>query len=262
MELPVNTLKRALREGRPQIGLWSTLASHIGAEVIAGSGFDWVLFDTEHAPNDLDLVQRQLQAIQGTTTSAVVRPAWNDAVIFKRLLDAGVQSLLVPWVQNADEARRAVAATRYPPRGIRGVATTIRANRYGRVKDYLRRADEEICVIVQLETRAALEEIEAIAAIDGIDGLFIGPSDLAADLGHLGDNGHPDVRNAITNAIGRIRRTGRIAGILAPVEADAQHWLELGCTFVGVGNDTGLLARNSEALAQKFKTITTTIGGR
>ncbi len=253
MELPANALKRALRDGRAQIGLWSTLASHIGAEVIAGSGFDWVLFDTEHAPNDLELVQRQLQAIQGTTTSAVVRPAWNDAVVFKRLLDAGVQTLLVPWVQNADEARRAVAATRYPPRGIRGVATTIRANRYGRVKDYLRRADEEICVIVQLETRAALDELEAIAAVDGVDCVFIGPSDLAADMGHLGDNGHPEVRSTIANAIGRIRRTGRAAGILAPIEADALHWLELGCTFVGVGNDTSLLTRHSEALAQKFK---------
>jgi len=221
-----------------------------------------VLFDTEHAPNDLELVQRQLQAIQGTTTSAVVRPAWNDAVIFKRLLDVGVQTLLVPWVQNADEARRAVAATRYPPRGIRGVATTIRANRYGRVKDYLRRADEEICVIVQLETCAALDELEAIAAVDGVDGLFIGPSDLAADMGHLGDNGHPDVRSTIANAIGRIRRTGRAAGILAPIEADAHHWLELGCTFVGVGNDTGLLARHSEALAQKFRSANQTIGGR
>src|SRR5262245_8863668 len=254
MDLPTNALKRALREGRPQIGLWSTLASHIGAEVIAGSGFDWVLFDTEHAPNDLELVQRQLQAIQGTTTSAVVRPAWNDAVIFKRLLDAGVQSLLVPWVQNADEDRRAVAATRFPPRGIRGVATTTRANRNGRVKDYLRRADEEICVIVQLETRAALGELEAIAAVDGIDALFIGPSDLAAIMGHLGNNGHPEVRAAITDAIGRIRRAGKAAGILAPIEADAFHWLELGCLFVGVGNDTGILARQTEALAAKFKT--------
>src|SRR5947209_8615453 len=157
MNLPTNALKCALRNGRPQIGLWSTLASPIGAEVIAGSGFDWVLFDTEHAPNDLTLVHRQLQAIQGSATAAVVRPAWNDAVLFKRLLDTGVQTLLVPFVQNANEARRAVAATRYPPRGIRGVATTTRANRYGRVTDYLRHANEEICVIVQIETRAAVD---------------------------------------------------------------------------------------------------------
>jgi 4-hydroxy-2-oxoheptanedioate aldolase len=253
MEMPVNALKRALKQGRAQIGLWSTLSSHIGAEVIAASGFDWVLFDTEHAPSDLLLVHQQLQAVQGSATSAVVRPAWNDPVLFKRLLDSGAQSFVVPFVQNADEARRAVASTRYPPRGIRGVATTTRANRYGRVKGYLQHADEEICVIVQIETRAAVAEIEAIAAVDGIDGLFIGPSDLAADLGHLGDNAHPEVKSAIASAVGRIRRTGKAAGILAPVEADAQHWLELGCTFVGVGSDTGLLARHSEALAARFK---------
>jgi 4-hydroxy-2-oxoheptanedioate aldolase len=253
MDLPINTLKRALREGRTQIGLWSSLSSHIAAEIVAGSGFDWVLFDTEHAPNDLSMVHRQLQAMQASGTAAVVRPAWNDPVLFKRLLDVGVQSLVVPFVQNADEAKRAVAATRYPPHGIRGVATTTRANRYGRVKEYLRRAHEEICVIVQIETRAAIDQIEAIAAVDGIDALFIGPSDLAADLGHLGDNAHPDVRAAIDDAIRRIGRTGKAAGILTPIEADARHWLEIGCLFVGVGSDTGILARQSEALAARFK---------
>jgi 4-hydroxy-2-oxoheptanedioate aldolase len=249
---PSNLLKRALREKRAQIGLWSTLASHIGAEVIAGSGFDWILIDTEHAPNDVSTVHRQLQAMQGSPSSIVVRPAWNDAVLFKRLLDVGVQSLLVPFVQTEEEARRAVAATRYPPAGIRGVATTIRANRYGRAKEYLQRANEEICVIVQIETRTAVGNIEAIAAIDGIDALFIGPSDLAADLGHLGDNGHPDVHACIESAVRRIQQAGKPAGILAPVEADARHWLDAGCLFVGVGNDTGILARQTEALAAKF----------
>jgi 4-hydroxy-2-oxoheptanedioate aldolase len=183
----------------------------------------------------------------------VVRPAWNDPVLFKRLLDIGVQSLLVPFVQNADEARRAVAATRYPPAGIRGVATTTRAGRYGRVKDYLGRAQDEICVIVQIETRSALASLESIAAVDGVDALFIGPSDLAADMGHLGDNAHPDVRAAIDDAIRRILKVGKAAGILAPIEADARHWLELGCTFVAVGSDAGILARQTEALAAKFK---------
>src|SRR5262245_50167627 len=150
MQIPSNALKRALREETPQIGLWSSLSSHIAAEVIASSGFDWILLDTEHAPNDLESVQRLLQAMQGGSASVVVRPAWNDPVIFKRLLDAGVQSLLVPYVQNADEARRAVAATRYPPQGIRGVASTTRANRYGRVKDYFRKANDEMCVVVQI----------------------------------------------------------------------------------------------------------------
>ena len=253
MEMPVNRLKRALLDGHPQIGLWSTLTSPVAVEVVAGSGFDWVLLDTEHAPNDVTTVHRQLQAMQDSATSAVVRPYWNDAVLFKRLLDIGVQSLLVPFVQTAEEARKAVAATRYPPDGIRGVATTIRANHYGRAKDYLRRASEEICVMVQIETQEALAAVEAIAAVDGVDGLFIGPNDLAASMGHLGDSGHPEVRDEIDRAIRRIRATGKCAGILAPIEADARHWLKLGCLFVGVGNDTGILARQTEALAAKFK---------
>jgi len=249
-----NELKRALRGGgAPQIGLWSALASPIAADIVAGSGFDWLLLDTEHAPNELLTIHRQLQAMQGSTTAAVVRPAWNDPVIFKRLLDIGVQNLLVPFVQNPDEARRAVAATRYPPEGIRGVATTTRASRYGRVKDYLKRANSEICIIVQVETRVALQNLESIAAVDGVDGLFIGPSDLAADMGHLGDSTHPDVRAAIDAAITRIQDTGKFAGILATVEADARHRLEVGCRFVAVGSDVGLLARQSEALAARFK---------
>jgi len=255
LDPPINRLKRALRGTEVQIGLWSCLASPVAAEVVAGSGFDWILLDTEHAPNDVGDIHRQLQAMQGSAVSAVVRPAWNDPVLFKRLLDVGVQSFVVPFVQDPSEARRAVAATRYPPRGIRGVATTTRASRYGRVKDYLSRASDEICVIVQVETRAALGQIDAIAAVDGVDGLFIGPSDLAADLGHLGDNGHPEVRAAIEDAIGRIRAAGKAAGILAPVEADARHWIDVGCRFVGVGNDAAVLARQTEALAAKFKCL-------
>jgi len=253
LDIPVNRLKRALSEGRQQIGLWSSLAHNVTVEIIAGSGFDWLLLDTEHAPNELPMVHSQLQAMEGGTATAVVRPAWNDAVILKRLLDIGVQNFLVPFVQTEEEARRAVAATRYPPDGIRGVAVAIRANRWGRVQDYARRANAEIGLIVQLETRRALQNLEAIAGVDGIDGLFIGPSDLAADLGHPGDNRHPDVRAAIEDAIARIIKTGKFAGILAPIEADARHWLERGCRFVAVGNDAILLARQSEALAAKFK---------
>lgn len=253
MDMPQNALKRALREGRPQIGLWSAFPTHNTVEVLAGSGFDWLLLDTEHAPADVPAVHAQLQAMSGGTASAVVRPAWNDAVLLKRFLDIGVQSFLVPMVQDAEEARRAVAATRYPPEGIRGVAVTIRANHFGRVKDYHHRANEQMCVQVQIETRKALENLEAIAAVPGVDGLFIGPSDLAADLGHLGNAAHPDVRAAIDGAIQRIRKTGKAPGILAPIEADARRWLELGATFVAVGSDVGLLARQSEALAAKFK---------
>jgi 4-hydroxy-2-oxoheptanedioate aldolase len=221
--------------------------------VIAGAGFDWLLLDTEHSPNEVTMVLGQLQAMTGGTATPVVRPAWNDPILFKRFLDIGVQSFLVPWVQNAEEARRAVASTRYPPEGIRGVATTIRANRFGRVKDYLARIHGELCVVVQLETQVALGNLEAIAAVDGVDGLFIGPSDLAADMGHLGNSAHPDVRAAIDQAIPRIVKTGKFAGILAPVEADARRWMALGCLFVAVGSDAGILARQSEALAAKFK---------
>jgi 4-hydroxy-2-oxoheptanedioate aldolase len=251
--MPANLFKRALAAGQVQVGVWSSLSSPVAAEIVAGSGFDWVLLDTEHSPTELATVLQQLQAVQGTATSAVVRPAWNDPVMFKRLLDIGVQSLLVPFVQNADEARRAVAATRYPPQGIRGVATTTRATRYGRVNDYLSRAQDEICVIVQIETRAAVAALEAIAGVDGVDGLFIGPGDLAADMGHLGNSAHPEVRQAIDDAICRIRQTGKAAGILAPVEADARRWLELGCNVLAVGSDAGLLARQADALAAKFK---------
>jgi 4-hydroxy-2-oxoheptanedioate aldolase len=252
MELPPNELKRAFREGRPQIGLWSQLTSPVAAEILSRSGFDFVVIDTEHAPNELPHVLAQLQAMAGGTASPVVRAAWNDPVLVKRLLDVGAQSLIVPFVQNADEARRAVAATRYPPHGMRGVAVATRASGYGRVAGYLARAHEELCVLVQIETRAALAHIESIAGVDGVDGLFIGPADLSADLGHLGDPGHPDVREAIDGAVRRIRATGKAAGILAPVEADARHYLDVGCLFVAVGSDVGLLARQGEALAARF----------
>ena len=251
--MPVNPLKRALREGRPQIGFWASLPNHNTVEVMAGAGFDWLLLDNEHGPVELAAVHNQLQAMVGGTATPVVRPAWNDAVMLKRFLDIGVQSFLVPMVQTAEEARRAVAATRYPPAGIRGVAVATRANRFGRVKDYMHRADDEICVQVQIETREALANLEEIAAVDGVDGLFIGPSDLAAGLGHLGDNTHPEVKSTIDDAIARIRKTGKVAGILTPVEADARRWLELGCLFVAVGSDVGLLARQTEAIAARFK---------
>jgi 4-hydroxy-2-oxoheptanedioate aldolase len=246
MDMPINALKRSLRAGRAQIGLWSSLSSHISVEVLAGSGFDWLLLDTEHSPNDLPMLHTQLQAMTGGSASAIVRPAWNDAVLIKRILDLGAQSLLIPMVQ-------AVAATRYPPHGIRGMGTIVRANHFGRVKDYLARVNDELCVIVQIETKKALGNLADIAAVEGVDCLFIGPSDLSADMGYLGQSGHPVVKAAIDDAIGRIRGTGKVAGILTGVEADAQHWLDLGALFVGVGSDIGILARQSEALAARFR---------
>jgi len=253
MELPVNQFKRGIKAGKPQIGLWSSLSSHYSVEIIAGSGYDWLLLDTEHSPNDLENVVTQLQAASAYPTTAIVRPAWNDMVLIKRFLDVGVQTLLIPYVQTPQEAADAVAYTRYPLRGVRGVAGTTRATRFGRVKDYFKRAEEELCVLVQVETRLGLDNLEAIANTDGVDGVFIGPADLSAGLGHLGDMAHPEVKNAIDDAIRRIRKAGKAPGILTAVEAEARHYLEIGCLFVAVGADVGLLARESEKLCAKFK---------
>jgi 4-hydroxy-2-oxoheptanedioate aldolase len=253
MDLPQNRFKRALKASTPQIGLWSSLSSNYSVEVIAGAGFDWILLDTEHSPADLENLLTQLQAAAPYPAHPVVRVPWNDMVTMKRVLDIGAQSLLVPYVSTAAEARSAVSYTRYPPAGVRGVAGTTRATRFGRVKDYARRAHEEICVLVQVETEAALDNIEAICAIDGIDGVFIGPADLHASMGHTGEIANPKVKPLIDQAIRRIRKCGSAPGILTPSEADARHWLECGALFVAVGADVGILARGAEALAAKFK---------
>ena len=253
MELPQNAFKRALKAGRAQIGLWSSLSSNYTVEVIAGAGFDWILLDTEHSPNDLESVLSQLQAAAPYPTHPVVRVAWNDMVLIKRMLDIGAQSLLVPYVSTSEEAAAAVSYVRYPPEGVRGVAGTTRASRFGRVKDYAKRAHEEICLLVQVETQRALDNLEAICAVDGIDGVFIGPADLHASLGYPGEIANAKVKPLIDDAIRRIRKCGRAPGILTPSEADARHWLDCGALFVAVGADVGILARGAESLAAKFK---------
>jgi 4-hydroxy-2-oxoheptanedioate aldolase len=253
MDLPQNRFKRALKAGAPQIGLWSSLSSNYSVEVIAGAGFDWILLDTEHSPADLENLLTQLQAAAPYPAHPVVRVPWNDMVTMKRVLDIGAQSLLVPYVSTAEEAGKAVSYTRYPPAGVRGVAGTTRATRFGRVKDYAKRAHEEICVLVQVETEAALDNIEAICAIDGIDGVFIGPADLHASMGYTGEIANPKVKPLIDQAIRRIRQCGAAPGILTPSEPDARHWLECGALFVAVGADVGILARGADALAAKFK---------
>ncbi len=253
MDLPRNAFKHAIAAGKPQIGLWLSLSSSYSAEVCAGSGFDWLLLDTEHSPNEIDMVLGQLQAIAPYPSHPVVRVAWNDAVIVKRTLDVGAQTLLFPFVQSAAEAAAAVAATRYPPRGIRGVAGTTRATRFGRVKDYAKRAHEETCVLVQVETQEAVDAIEAIAKVDGVDGIFIGPADYHASLGYPGETANPAVLPKIEEAVRRIRAAGKAPGILTPDEKLAKRYLELGALFVAVGADIGLLARGSEALAAKFR---------
>ena len=197
MDLPRNHFKHAIRAGKQQIGLWVSLADAYCAEIVAGSGFDWLLLDGEHSPNDPLTVLAQLQAIAPYPVTPIVRTAWNEKVLIKRYLDVGAQSLLLPYVQTEEEAAGAVAAIRYPTRGLRGVAGVTRASRFGRVADYAKRAEEELCLLVQIETRAGLDNLEKIARMDGIDGVFIGPADLAAGLGHLGDIAHAEVQSAI-----------------------------------------------------------------
>ena len=253
MEIPTNRFKQGLKAGRTLIGLWAQSGHAAISEVVADAGFDWLLIDGEHAPLEVPTIVDQLRVIEPTGTPAIVRPAWNDPVILKRVLDTGAQTLLVPYVQDAEEARRAVASARYPPAGTRGVAATIRANRYGRTANYHASANDQICVLVQLETGEAVARLEEIARVDGVDGLFIGPSDLAASLGHLGNNAHPEVRALITAACRRARAVGTPIGILAPVEADARAFLEMGFQYVAVGSDIGVLKNATDALRAKFK---------
>ena len=255
MKLPANAFKRALKEGRPQIGLWSMLCSNIVAEIVATAGFDWVVLDTEHSPNELPMVLQQLQAMQidANTASPVVRPAWNDPVLIKRFLDIGSPNLILPFVQDAGEARRAVEATRYPPKGIRGVSGNHRANRYGLVADYHRHAEEEIGVIIQVETLAAVSRIPEIAKTEGLDGIFIGPADLSADAGHLGNSSHPEAQAAIMKGLELCKAAGKPCGILAPDENDAKRYFDAGFTFVAVGVDQGMLVKSTREIVRRFR---------
>jgi 4-hydroxy-2-oxoheptanedioate aldolase len=248
-----NKFKHAIKSGQQQIGLWCSLSHHFSVEVVAGAGFDWLLLDTEHSPNDIESVFTQLQAAAPYHSHPIVRVPWNDMVTIKRYLDIGAQTLLIPFIQNEEEAKRAVAYTRYPPYGVRGVAGTTRATRFGRVKDYARHAQDEICVLLQIENQAGLDNLEKIAAVEGVDGVFIGPADLHASLGYMGETNNPKVMPIIDDAIRRIKKAGKAAGILTGVEADARRWMAEGTLFTAVGADVGLLARASDTLAAKFK---------
>jgi 4-hydroxy-2-oxoheptanedioate aldolase len=254
MDLTVNHFKRALREGRPQIGLWSHLSSAISTEILGQCGFDWMVLDMEHSPNELSHILAQLQALKDSPTMPVVRPPWNDMVMFKRLLDVGAQSLIVPYIQNADEAKLAVSYTRYPPHGVRGYAGAPRASGYGRIKDYAKRCNDEICLLLQIETVEGLKHLEAIARVEGVDGIFIGPGDLSADMGHLGNPRHPEVVAAVIDAFKRIRACGKAPGILIGDETLAHQFIEAGGLFVAVGADQNLLRDSATSLAARFKT--------
>ncbi|MDQ0258244.1 HpcH/HpaI aldolase/citrate lyase family protein [Sinomonas atrocyanea] len=236
-----------------QIGLWVCSGSPLVAEIMAGSGAQWLLIDTEHSPNSLESVLAQLHAVHGYDVLPMVRLPWNDVVLIKQYLDLGAQNLLIPMVNDAEQARAAVAAVRYPPHGVRGVGSALaRAARWNRIPDYLARADETISLTVQIETGEAVANVEEILAVDGVDGIFIGPSDLAASMGVLGQQEHPEVRAAVEHCLDAARVAGKPAGVNAFVEATARHYIERGARFVLVGADVAILARSSEELASRF----------
>lgn len=254
MEIPRNKFKAALKAGQLQIGLWIGLADSYVAEAVAGTGFDWLLIDGEHAPNDVRSILAQLQAVAPYPVQPVVRPVIGDVPLIKQILDIGTQTLLVPVVETAEQAATMVAATRYPPNGIRGVGSALaRSSRWNQIDGYLTKADEEMCVLVQVETRRGLENLDAIAAVDGIDGVFFGPADLSASMGNLGQPGHPEVQHAILDGIQRVRAAGKAPGVLSADAAFADACINAGALFVAVGVDTTLLVRAATALAARFK---------
>lgn len=255
MHTPDNLFKQALARGEVQIGLWQALADPYAAEICAGSGFDWLLLDGEHAPNDLRSLLGALQSVAPYPTHPVVRLPHGDAALIKQVLDIGATTLLVPMVESAEQATALVRAMRYPPQGLRGVGSAIaRSARWSRYPNYLHEANDRVCLLVQVESRAALQQIDAIAAVDGVDGVFIGPADLSASMGYLGQPTHPEVRAAIDHAIDRILHAGKAPGILCADESLARHYLARGARFVAVGVDTSLLVRATAALAAQFKT--------
>ena len=251
MQLPPNRFKQRLLAGETQIGLWCTLSSPYAAEAVAGSGLDWLLIDTEHSPGGVETTLAQLQAVAAYPVSPIVRPAANDAVLIKKFLDIGAQTLLIPFVQSPEEAAAAVAAMRYAPAGIRGVAGTTRATRFGRVRDYFKTAHKELCLLVQVETAEALDRLEDIAAVEGVDGIFIGPNDLAASLGHVGNMAHPEVVAAVEEGMRRLQAIGKPSGVYASPDF-ARRCIELGCRFAAVGGDASLLVKGTDGLVAQF----------
>ncbi len=252
MQTPVNTFKQALQNRQPQIGMWVSMIGPLSTEICAGAGFDWLLLDGEHTPNDLQSMLAQLQTIAGYDSQPVCRVPVGDTALIKQYLDLGVPNLLVPMVDTPEQARALVQACRYPPLGIRGMAGA-RASRWGRYPRYAQEANDQICLLVQAETRLALSNLDAIAAIDGVDGVFIGPADLSASMGHVGNPAHPEVQSAIEDAIGRIRKAGKAPGILSADVALSRRYLALGALFVAVGLDTQILLRGTGALLAQFK---------
>jgi len=253
MQLPVNRFKEALRAGRAQIGLWHGLFHPYVSELLAGTGFDWLCIDTEHSPTEPLNLLAQLQALAAYPVQPVVRTVSDDTALLKQHLDIGAQTLLIPMVETAEQAARIVAATRYPPRGVRGVGSALaRASRWSQVPDYLHRCEEQLCVLVQVESVTGLSNLTAIANTEGVDGVFFGPSDLAASMGLLGRSADSRVQDAIIDGIGRIRAAGKAAGVLTVDVVLARKYLEVGALFVAVGLDTSLLVRAASELVGQF----------
>tara|TARA_R110002049_G_scaffold23781_5_gene84582 strand:- start:33691 stop:34464 length:774 start_codon:yes stop_codon:yes gene_type:complete len=253
MNLTENKFLSAIRAGQRQIGLWVSLSHGYSAEIVAHAGYDWVMLDMEHSPNELGSLLGQLQAFEGSDTTALVRPDWNDPVKVKRLLDLGAPGLLFPMVQNVEEARAAVAACRYPPRGIRGVAGTTRANRFGRITDYYAEVENQTAILIQLETRAAVENAAAFADVEGIDGIFFGPADIGADMSLLGETMHPDIWDLIRPAARILMDRGIPVGTLVTDPEFAAQLLREGFSFVACGTDAGLLAKGADTLRQTMR---------
>jgi 4-hydroxy-2-oxoheptanedioate aldolase len=252
MDLPPNPFRRALASGRQLTGLWNSVPGPSVTELLAMAGYDWIVLDTEHSPTDVPEILPMLQAVAAWPVAPVVRPAANDPVLIKRLLDFGAQTLMIPYVQSAEEARAAVRAMRYAPRGIRGVSGMTRASRYGAVEDYIARAEGELCLIVQVETAEAIARIEEIAAVDGVDAIFVGPADLAASLGEAGRTTAPAVLAAVEGAVRRIVAAGKPAGVLMTDPQAARACIGWGTTFTAVGTDLGLLAAAARRLRAEF----------
>ena len=256
MELFKNTFKHNLQQGKLQLGMWLGLANSYTAELLACTGYDFLLIDGEHAPNDVRSVLPQLQAIAPYNSAPVVRPNYNDPVLLKMYLDIGAQSFLIPMIQNKEQAIAALRATRYPPEGIRGVGSALaRASRWNNVEGYLHKANEEICVLVQVETKEAVDNLDEILSVEGVDGVFIGPADLSADMGYMGNPNHEQVVKTIEECVKKIKTAGKAPGILMANEQMAKHYIELGALFVAIGVDTTLLSTAAKSLLSKYKDI-------
>lgn len=248
-----NVFRQKLLKGETLIGCWSALGNPITAEVLGLAGFDWLLFDGEHAPNDVLSFIPQLMAVKDSQSMPIVRPPKNEPVVIKRLLDIGFYNFLIPYVETKEDAIQAVSSTRYPPAGIRGVSVSHRSNGYATVPDYFKTINDNIGIIVQIESQLGVKNVEEIAAVDGVDCLFVGPGDLSAALGYLGQPSHPEVLKVIKHIFDVAKKHGKACGILAPVEADARRYLEWGATFVAVGSDLGIFRSATKALCDKYK---------